>query len=184
MIFHILSTSRDRSIINHHYSLSLPSKWICHTHIWPEITYVQVWFNYVSKLHFTIRDQEQHGWALFLLPKISVFFGKMCLEHENSPLHGTWEYRGFLGLGEGRTQLSKKMERTGEILEHFLAMCDLSWASTAFLPQPSIHVMPNDPLPFFFLLWHILSQDHLAFWIAKEESSEMPLLLLDSQSSP
>lgn len=37
-----------------------------------------------------------------------------CMEDENT--------RGFPGLGEGRTILSKKMEHTAEILEQFLGM--------------------------------------------------------------
>lgn len=80
-------------------------------------------FNYMSKLHFTVKGQEQDGWELFLLlQQISVFFGKMCLGHETSPLHGRGEYRVFPGLGEGRTLVSKKIQHTAEILEQFLTV--------------------------------------------------------------
>lgn len=57
----------------------------------------------MSKLHFTIKDQEQNGWALFLLLKqISVFFGKMCLGHENSLCMEDENIEDFLIWGKGK----------------------------------------------------------------------------------
>lgn len=59
-------------------------------------------FNYMSKLPFTIKDQEQNGWPLFLLLKqISVFFGKMCLGYENSPCMEDENIGVFLVWGKG-----------------------------------------------------------------------------------